>query len=148
MQVNEHLEWFSQRPLSVHSKGLPANCSKVSQPCFDRTKSGRHCTEMLGPLRFPLPVCFLSPERCRSYMPYCAQPAGNWGVRYNKKGDWEVLSPGLWFIYLLAFKFQTNGVGLQCALRGLILKHRTIHIHQRAVCSTWWRIDNKVAQFS
>lgn len=31
MQVNEHLERFSQRPLSVHSKGLPANCSKVSQ---------------------------------------------------------------------------------------------------------------------
>lgn len=103
---------------------------------------------MLGPPRFTPPVCFLSPEWHRSYMPFCAQPAGNWGVRYNKKGDWGVLSSGLWFINPHSFKFQTNGVGLWCTLWGVILKHRTIQIHQSPVFSNCWRIDNIQAQCS
>lgn len=103
---------------------------------------------MPGPPRFPPPVCFPSPERHRSYMPFCAQPAGNWGVRYNKKGDWGVLSSGLWFINLHSFKFQTNGVGLPCTLWGVILKHRTIQIHWITIFSIWWRIDNAVAECS
>lgn len=103
---------------------------------------------MLGPPRFAPPVCFPSPEQHRSYMPLRAQPAGNWGVRYNKKGDWGVLSSGLWFINLHSFKFQTNGVGLWYTLWGVILKHRTIQIHQSPVFSKYWRIDNIQAQCS
>lgn len=103
---------------------------------------------MLGPPRFTPPVCFLSPQQHRSYMPFSAQPAGNWGVRYNKKGDWGVLSSGLWFINLLSFKFQTNGVGLWYTLWGVIVKHRTIRIHQSPVFSNCWRIDKILAQCS
>ena len=103
---------------------------------------------MLGPPRFTTPVCFPSPEQHRSYMPLCAQPAGNWGVRYNKKGDWGVPGSGLWFINPHSFKFRTNGVGLWCALWGVILKHRTIQIHQSPVFCKRWRIDDAVAQSS
>lgn len=141
MQVNEHLECFSQRLLSVHSKGLPGNCSKVSQPALIGQSQGGFRSEMLGPLRFTPPVCFL-PQQHRSYMSFCAQPAGNWGVRYNKKGDWGVLSLGLWFINLHSFKFQTNCVGLWYTPQGVILQHRTIQIHQSPIFSSCQRIDN------
>lgn len=51
MQVNEHLERFSQRPLSVHSKGLLGNCSKVSHPALIGQSQGgfvRRCRARRG----------------------------------------------------------------------------------------------------
>lgn len=71
----------------MHSKGTTRELQQGLTTCFDRTESERLCAEMLGPPRFTPPVCFPSLEQYRSYMPFCAQPVGNWGVRYNKKGD-------------------------------------------------------------
>lgn len=76
---------------------------------FDRTESGKLRSEMRGPPRFAPPVCF--PTRLHtSYMSSCAWPAGNWSVGYNKKGDWGLLSLGLWFINLHSLTFWTDFV--------------------------------------
>lgn len=86
-QVGEHLEFVSQGLLSVHSEGTTRELQRGLTTCFDRTESQRLCAAMPGPPRFTPPVCFPSPEQHRSYVPFFAQPSGNWGVRYNKKGD-------------------------------------------------------------
>lgn len=67
MQVNEHLECFSLRPLSVYRKGLPRNSSKVSQPALIGQSKAGFGGATLGPLRFTPPVCFPSPKLHRSF---------------------------------------------------------------------------------
>lgn len=149
MQVNEHLECFSQRPLSVHSKGLPGNCSKVSQPALIGQSQGgfsRRCRARRGLHHLFVSLLPSSTDLLHAFS--VPSLLGIGGVRCNKKGDWGVLSSGLWFINLRSFKFQTNGVGLWCTHWGVILKHRTIQIHQSPVFSNCRRIDDVQAQCS
>lgn len=67
MQVNEHLECFSQRPLSARRKGLPGNRNKVSQPALIGQSQAGFVRRRQGPPRFTPPVCFPSPEQCQSF---------------------------------------------------------------------------------
>lgn len=70
----------------MHSKELSGNCSKVSQPALIGQSQGGFVQRYRA--RRGLHHLFVSlPEQHRSYVPLCAQPAGNWGVRWNKKGD-------------------------------------------------------------
>lgn len=142
MQVNEHLECFSQRLLSVHRKGLPGNGSKVSQPALIGQSQAGFVWRCWPAEVYTTCLFLLSRAAQFFYICFCALPAGNWGVRYNKEGDWGVLSSGLWFINLRSFKFEPNSMGLWRTLWGVILKHRTIRIHQSPVFFNCWRTDN------
>lgn len=66
MQVNEHLECFSQRPVSARRKGLPGNCNKVSQPALIGQSQAGFVRRRQGPSRFAPPVCFPSPDQHES----------------------------------------------------------------------------------
>lgn len=67
MQVNEHLECFSQRPVSARRKGLPGNRNKVSQPALIGQSQTGFVRRHRGPPRFTPPVCFPSPDQHESF---------------------------------------------------------------------------------
>lgn len=147
MQVNEHLECFSQRLLSVHSKGLPGNCSKVSQPALiGQSKGGflQRCWARRG--LHHLFVSLLSSSTDLTCL--CVPSLPGIGVLDTTKKVTEecwVQDYDLLICPLLNSKLTAWGSD---ALWGVILKHRTIQIYQSPVFCKRWRIDNMLAQCS
>lgn len=113
------------------------NSGEVSQPALiGRSQAGFWCGDA-GPAEVYATCLFpLSGAPQRSFcMRFRALPCGNWGVRYNKKGEWG--GAGVADDDLLigaSLNSHLRALGLHGALRGVILKHRTIQIHQSPVC--------------
>lgn len=148
MQVNEHLECFSQRLLSVHSKGLPGNRSKVSQPALiGQSQRGvlRRCWARRG-----LHHLFVSFLLCSTDLTFLSVPSllGIGVLDTTKKVTEECWVQDYDLLICTPLNSKLNAVDLWCTLEGVIARHRTTRIHQSLVLHKCWKIDNIPAQCS
>lgn len=149
MQVNEHLECFSQRPLSVCGKGLTSERQRGLTTCFDRTESGGLCFGDAGPAEvyttclFPLSWAPETSFTCASVP--CLAGIGALGT--TKKVTEECWARDYDLLIGASLNSHLRALGLCGALWGVILKHRTIQIHQSPVfffSPCCWRIDGRL----
>lgn len=130
------------------ARGLPRNCNKVSQPALigqSQRSFVWRCWARRGLHHLFVSLLLSSKDlRCLSV----PSLRGMGVLDTTKKVTEESRVRDYDLLICTPLNSKLNSVGLCCTLQGVILKHRTIPIHQSAVFSNCWWIDNILVQCS